>query len=140
MHTGIQVQEGKQRKIQWFIANEKGQVLVEAAMSFIILALLTVAIIEAVFLIQDRIYITRIARDAARGAIIEGCNLGTGMKIAQDRATMYFGSNSGKVSTSMAKHTENSVRCEISYLHTTMFGVDVPISAHAVFGFKSLDP
>lgn len=124
---------------------ERGSVLVELVMACLVLMVFFFACVEVAWLIRDDVYLQRVARDAAREAVLAG-SLDAGYAKAADRARMYFGGNAGDVRVSLERHDSyrsHSVVCTATYPHrffgwfskNALGGKGVTLSARAVFGW-----
>ncbi|WP_027718972.1 TadE/TadG family type IV pilus assembly protein [Desulfovirgula thermocuniculi] len=135
--------KGKVFKSQ--VEREKGSVLVELVMACLVLMVFFFACVEVAWLIRDDVYLQRVARDAAREAVLAG-SLDAGYAKAADRAQMYFGSNAGDVQVSLERYDapqRHSVTCVAKYPHRffgwfskdILGGKGVTLSAVATFGW-----
>ncbi|MGB9849108.1 MAG: TadE/TadG family type IV pilus assembly protein [Moorellaceae bacterium] len=122
----------------------KGSVLLETVAAFIILTLFFFGLIEMFGLVRDSILLNRIAREAAREAVITGSDA-AGRAKAADLANQYFGRYGGLVQTEFIHYDgyqRHSVTCRATYPHKilnvlqgAMGRGEVNLSARAVFGW-----
>ncbi len=123
--------------------SEKGTVLIELVASCLVLMVFFFACAETWFLVRDKLYLQRIARDGAREAVIVGGSIGAGRDKAEDDARQFFGSRASKVNIDMDRHDSyrfHSVTCSVSYPHPVfgnlVSGGEVNLNARATFGWK----
>lgn len=123
--------------------SEKGTVLIELVASCLVLTVFFFACAETWFLVRDKLYLQRIAREGAREAVIVGGDEGTGRDKAEDDARQFFGSRASKVNISMDRYDSyrfHSVTCSVSYPHPVFgkyLGVwEVNLNARATYGWK----
>lgn len=143
MCNGVQVQEPG--RIFAMKGRQKGSILVELAAACVLLMAFFFASIETVFLIRDSMYLHRLARDAAREAVITG-SIAAGERKGRDLANMYFGQKGSKVHLEFRRYSgygTQSVTCVASYPHQVfgeragwMLGEwEVNLVARATFGW-----
>lgn len=126
------------------LPGEKGTVLIELVMSFLVLVTFFFACVEIMWLVRDNVYLHRVAREAAREAVITG-SISEGYAKARDMAGMYFGNQDIGVSLERRDAYRNhTVTCLATYQHRffgtvskeALGGKGVTLSAKAVYGWK----
>lgn len=145
MHPGIQVQ--KSRRILHLTNDKRGVVLIELVISCLILVIFFFAAIETWSIIRDKVQLQRVVRDAAREAALVG-SISAGEQIGRDRAQQYYGPNASRVQihlqeyiqpqSSLVVGTATYQRIIFGQLSRDLFGMEVMLSARAVFGWKDL--
>lgn len=125
------------------VKSEKGTVLIELVASCLVLIVFFFACAETWFLVRDKLYLQRIARDGAREAVIVGGSTSSGEDKARDDARQFFGSRASKVNIQMDRYDSSrfhSVTCSVSYPHPVFGNLissrEVNLSARAVFGWR----
>ncbi|MCL6560170.1 MAG: hypothetical protein K6U74_15530 [Firmicutes bacterium] len=113
----------------------------ETLLCCIFLVLFMFIVVNTVYMIQDKVHLIRIARDAGRESVIVGGDLDTGYAVAKDRARMYF-SDSDNVQVDLQLYGGKSVVCQVSYPYK-LFGnlfpkATVTLAATAVFGYRDI--
>jgi len=125
--------------------DEKGSVLVELVAACLVLMVFFFACVEVAWVVRDHVYLQRVARDAAREAVLAG-SLDAGYAKGFDRAKAYFGRYAGDVKISLERYDSgqsHSAVCVVTYPHkffgwfskNALGGKGVMLSARAVFGW-----
>ncbi|MGQ9498553.1 MAG: TadE/TadG family type IV pilus assembly protein [Desulfotomaculales bacterium] len=121
---------------------ERGSIMVETALAFVVLLFFTLVCVDLAYLIADKVHLQRVAREAAREAAITN-DVGAGKSKGMDLAGMYFGKNAHKVMLDVQDKKEGNARfftATAGYRHK-VFGGDflgwegVSLGAKATFGW-----
>ena len=123
---------------------DRGSILVETVLSALVLVVLMFAVIEVAWLLRDNVYLQRVAREAAREAVLTG-DLNAGYAKGRAVSEMYFGSP-GAVSLRLETGREGQARYMVAHaLYPHRFfgwfskkmlgGREMILSARAIFGW-----
>ncbi|AOQ23116.1 hypothetical protein MTAT_29680 [Moorella thermoacetica] len=138
MLNGIQVPAPARIRL----TTEKGSVLIELVFSVVLLTVFFFAIAGTISLVRDYVYLHRIAREAAREAVLTGDTAAGYMK-AEDLAKMYFPRTYGRVTVSLSRqdgYRQHSVTATASYPHVALYAPfigpwEVNFTTDATFGW-----
>lgn len=125
------------------LSEQRGTVLLELALSCIVLVAFMFAAVETWSLVRDKIHLQRVVRDAAREAVLTG-SLDAGREAGRDRARQYFGQRA--VDIDLEKHDEGNSHLVIGTatakhpvfgeMAAEWWGTEVTLTAQAIFGYK----
>jgi len=121
----------------------RGQILMETVIAMLVLLVLFFAIFESAYLIRDDLYLQRVAREAAREAVLTG-SVAAGYAKGRDVAAMYFpGRNVALELREQGSGREHVVIARATVMHkflgqyaVKLFGSEgMRLGARAVYGF-----
>lgn len=121
--------------------SEKGTVLIELVISCLVLIIFFYVCAGTWFLIRDKVYLHKVARNGAREAVIIGGDVEAGRNKAYNAAQQFFGSQALKVDISIDRYDSykfHSVTCSVSYRHPVFgnLGREVDLHDRATFGWQ----
>ena len=126
------------------LKRQKGSILVEFAVSCLLLVVFFFGMVEVWSMVRDKVYLQRIVRDATREAAVTG-DVSSGYGVAQDRARQYFGQAANRCIVILETDEQPGSHLVIGEgkfghrpfgsISEKLWGKEVTLRARAVFGW-----